>query len=72
MRTTPAFRARWRTTLRGLGDERATAEGFGPTLAGMVRTGRRVPDLERVAALNRAAIRPRPAGTTFGRSGKTR
>ena len=70
--TTPAFRARWRTTLRGLGDERATADGFGPTLAAMIRTGRRVPDLERAAALTPSANRPRPAGTTIGRSGKTR
>lgn len=70
--TTPVFRARWMTTLRGLGDERATADGFGPTLAGMIRTGGGVPDHERAAALTRAANRPRPAGTTFGGSGKTR
>ncbi len=67
--TTPIFRARWMTTLRALGDERAKVEGFGPTLAARIRTtSRSVSDLERAASLNQGATRPRPSDITPGRS----
>lgn len=57
--TTPYFRARWKATLRNLGDERVKAEGFGPTLAAMIRTAPcGVPGMERAAWLSRAAARP--------------
>ena len=66
--TTPFFRAQWTATLHTLGDERVRAEGFGPTLADMIRTTScSVHDLERAAMLNRAAIPPRPAPTTARR-----
>jgi hypothetical protein len=59
--TTPFFRARWTATLHTMGDERARAEGFGPSLAHMIRTTScSVHDLER-------AIPPRPAPTTARR-----
>lgn len=55
--TTGHFRTRWTTTLRNLGDERVKTEGLGPTLAAMIRaTPCGVPDLERAALLNCAAI----------------
>lgn len=66
--TTGYFRSRWTTTLRTLGDERVRAEGLGPTLAAMIRTTPcGVPDLERAASLNRAAIRrPSTSGPVKG------
>lgn len=67
--TTPYFRARWSATLRNLGDERATAEGLGPTLAAMIRSNAgSVRDLERASSLNRAVARTTPDVTTPRRS----
>lgn len=50
--STGRFARRWSSTLLDLGDERVLAEGFGPTLAGMVRS-HNTPggDLERVSHL---------------------
>ena len=68
--TTPFFRARWTATVRNLGDERARAEGFGPTLADMIRTNRcGVPDLERADSLNRGA-HPAPSRVTTAQRSK--
>lgn len=36
--TTPYFRSHWTATLRMLGDDRVRADGFGPTMAAMIRT----------------------------------
>ena len=50
--TTGQFARRWSSTLLALGDERVIAEGFGPTLAGMIRSHHTAGgNLERVSRL---------------------
>lgn len=57
--TTGHFNRRLEQVMMRLGDDQVVAEGFGPTLAAMIRGNRRnrssIPDLERADQLERAA-----------------